>query len=289
MARLRPAFGLSSVLYHQVRAHTLCTYPRSPYIIARAASTMANYTQLNGTPTTAAPATPPPLSYLSASQASTVDTLLMGPKYGYTLDALMELAGLGVAHAVADFAPRADTARVCVVCGPGNNGGDGLVAARHLCAFGYHVSVVYPKRPQRAPFPGLVLQLAAYGVKIGEEVHIPDDTTIIVDAIFGFSFRGPAREPFAAAIKAMNDHGAPVLCVDVPSGWDVNKGESGGGVAVLEPAALISLTTPKTFALEMDASVTHYLGGRFVPPRLCEEMQFSVPPYPGQQGIVRIR
>jgi len=64
---------------------------------------------------------------------------------GFSVDQLMELAGLAVATAVHKQYAGATPLRVLVVCGPGNNGGDGLVAARHLRHFGHVPSVVYPK------------------------------------------------------------------------------------------------------------------------------------------------
>ena len=64
----------------------------------------------------------------------------MGP-LGFSVDQLMELAGLSVASAVRAEYPPASCARVLVIAGPGNNGGDGLVAARHLHHFGYAVAV----------------------------------------------------------------------------------------------------------------------------------------------------
>ena len=60
---------------------------------------------------------------------------------GFSVDQLMELAGLSCATAVATEYPRDHCPRVLVIAGPGNNGGDGLVAARHLCHFGYDVKV----------------------------------------------------------------------------------------------------------------------------------------------------
>ena len=67
-----------------------------------------------------------------------LDKQLMGP-LGFSVDQLMELAGLSVACAVAAEAPA--NSRVLVLAGPGNNGGDGLVAARHLHHFGHDVRV----------------------------------------------------------------------------------------------------------------------------------------------------
>lgn len=85
---------------------------------------------------------------LSAAQAAAIDAALMSTP-GYSIDQLMELAGLAVATAVAKTWPPDARPRVLVVAGPGNNGGDGLVAARHLALWGYRPAVVYPKRPSK--------------------------------------------------------------------------------------------------------------------------------------------
>ena len=76
-----------------------------------------------------------PLTHLNAAQAQAIDDELMGER-GFSIDCLMELAGLSVACAVQkEYAP----CKILIVCGPGNNGGDGLVAARHLAHFGFEV------------------------------------------------------------------------------------------------------------------------------------------------------
>ena len=67
------------------------------------------------------------------------------------------IAGLAVAKAVEKSYPN--RGEVLVVCGPGNNGGDGLVAARHLALFNYKPTVVYPKQPNKHPFPSLLHQV----------------------------------------------------------------------------------------------------------------------------------
>lgn len=79
-------------------------------------------------------------SHRKQQQAIAIDEELMGP-LGFSVDQLMELAGLSCATAVATEYPRDHCPRVLVIAGPGNNGGDGLVAARHLCHFGYDVKV----------------------------------------------------------------------------------------------------------------------------------------------------
>lgn len=69
---------------------------------------------------------------------------------GFSVDQLMELAGLSVASSIESVYPRPTYNKILVLCGPGNNGGDGLVAARHLKHFGFDPTMYYPKRGSSA-------------------------------------------------------------------------------------------------------------------------------------------
>ena len=83
---------------------------------------------------------------LGQDEAVALDQELFN-EYAFSVDQLMELAGLSCAHAVAKAFPLEGRGqRVMVLCGPGNNGGDGLVCARHLAMLGYEPVVHYPKR-----------------------------------------------------------------------------------------------------------------------------------------------
>lgn len=112
-------------------------------------------------------------NYLTQDEAKEFDAWLMSPAGGgFTLEQLMELAGLAVALSITRFFP--DTA-VLVVCGPGNNGGDGLVAARHLATFGHQVAVYYPKRNDGPLFtvsqPGVIDGLTHHSSGTGDSMH----------------------------------------------------------------------------------------------------------------------
>jgi hydroxyethylthiazole kinase-like uncharacterized protein yjeF len=74
------------------------------------------------------------VSYLSSDQAALIDEKLMSPSLGFSIDQLMELAGLSVATAAAEEYPLEKFPRVLIICGPGNNGGDGLVLSAHVGA-----------------------------------------------------------------------------------------------------------------------------------------------------------
>jgi len=84
---------------------------------------------------------------------------------------------------------------------------------------------------------------------------------VILDAIFGFSFKPPVRAPFDEALPLLSSSGLPIVSVDIPSGWDVEKGNA-EGVGLL-PDVLISLTAPKKGVSSFTGR--HFLGGRFVP------------------------
>lgn len=207
---------------------------------------------------------------LGQKEAQDIDVELMSTP-GFSIDQLMELAGLSVAAAVHAAYPPTTHPRVLVVCGPGNNGGDGLVAARHLKLFGYEPRVHYPKRSRREEaarlFGNLVHQCDMMGVPfidtLPEAPEIRASTDLVLDAIFGFSFSGAMRAPFDDIVATMREAAVPIASVDVPSGWDVEKGNvSGDG---LEPDMLISLTAPKLLAIHFKGA-HHFLGGRFVPP-----------------------
>eukprot|EP00177_Eucheuma_denticulatum_P001189 GFKZ01002149.1.p1 GENE.GFKZ01002149.1~~GFKZ01002149.1.p1 ORF type:complete len:283 (-),score=27.68 GFKZ01002149.1:145-876(-) len=225
------------------------------------------------------------LRYITATQAAAIDAALMSPRYGFSLAQLMELAGLSVAQAV--YKTKAPVATVVIVCGPGNNGGDGLVAARHLKLFGYHVRVVYPRQVAREPFSGLVTQLRGMDVEVSNGVAVPDGD-IVLDCVFGFSFRreGGVRSPFREVIDGINRTRGLLVSVDVPSGWDVGGGDREGGVR--EPGVLISLTAPKGVAAEVGESSVQYVGGRFIPPSLQEEIGFDLPVYNDVDQVVRV-
>jgi len=243
----------------------------------------------------------PASGYLNQERAIQVDVDLMSAEGGFSIDQLMELAGLSVAAALAKEYPPESHPKVLIICGPGNNGGDGLVAARHLYHFGYQPRVVYPKMQQiiggNDLYRRLTVQLAQLSVPISEEWTEPGEgeADVIIDAIFGFSFkgwRGGGKDaPFDAILGFLASGAggagrpAPVVSVDIPSGWDVEAGPPEG--KALQPDMLVSLTAPKLCATQFGGRF-HYLGGRFVPPNIVAKNGLTLPRYPAAEQCVRL-
>jgi ADP-dependent NAD(P)H-hydrate dehydratase / NAD(P)H-hydrate epimerase len=139
---------------------------------------------------------------------------------------LMERAGAGLARLVADRAPEG---AVAVVCGKGNNGGDGLVAARLLREAGRDVRVLLIGEADelRGDAATNLERLPGDGVEAFAAGAL-DDATAIVDALLGTGFAGEPRDPIKGAIEAINARDAAVVAADVPSGVDASTGVIAG-------------------------------------------------------------
>jgi ADP-dependent NAD(P)H-hydrate dehydratase / NAD(P)H-hydrate epimerase len=162
---------------------------------------------------------------LEAGETKELDRWAMTEK-DIPAETLMERAGEGLAGVVARRAPAG---RIAVVCGKGNNGGDGLVAARHLRAAGRDVDVllVWPAesigeaaQAQLARLPGPA-PVAFDGGRL-HRAHA------IVDALLGTGSAGSPRSPADTVIEEMEAAKAPVVAADVPSGVDASTGEVAG-------------------------------------------------------------
>ncbi|CAI0643505.1 unnamed protein product [Colletotrichum noveboracense] len=248
------------------------------------------------------------LKTLSAKAAAALDKELMSTG-AFSIDQLMELAGLSVSQAVYRVHPLSKGPNVLVACGPGNNGGDGLVAARHLRHYGYKPSIYYPKRSKNELYQRLAQQLEDLNVPFVDDFPAAlKSTDHIVDAIFGFSFAGEVREPFPAVIKALEETKLPVTSVDAPSSWNIEDGPPSSGLgSFFHPEVLVSLTAPKPLVKHFKGR--HFVGGRhvlssrnpkikklsqanlgsrFVSPGIAEKYNLDLPQYEGIDQVVEV-
>jgi NAD(P)H-hydrate epimerase len=157
---------------------------------------------------------------------------------------LMERAGSGLAESVQRIVP---SGQVVVVCGKGNNGGDGLVCARRLRELGREVRVLLLGSPDE-----LQGDASVNCERLPGEPPEPfgaaalDGARGVVDAILGTGFSGEPREPATAAIEAINDAGrsAAVIACDVPSGVDASTGEVLGAAVVARATVTFHAAKP---------------------------------------------
>ncbi|HWM30838.1 MAG TPA: NAD(P)H-hydrate dehydratase [Methyloceanibacter sp.] len=139
---------------------------------------------------------------------------------------LMENAGRAVADEVSRRYPDADT--VAVLCGPGNNGGDGFVVARHLTERGYKVRLGFGGEASRLPKDAATMAERFDGKREKLGMDLLTGADVVVDALFGAGLARPISSEIAALIDAANASGVPIVAVDVPSGIDGTTGEVKG-------------------------------------------------------------
>ncbi|MHB8731357.1 MAG: NAD(P)H-hydrate dehydratase [bacterium] len=180
---------------------------------------------------------------------------------GVTVAALMERAGARTADVARRLLEGRGGRRVVVLAGKGNNGGDGLVAARDLVGDARVTVILAGPAAELGGGPAAHLPsvrerhipvIEATGVSPSEIDAALRDCDLIVDALFGTGFHGPARGAPAALIEAANRSGAPILAVDVPSGIDTATGAA--EPPVIQAAATVTMGLPKLGLVQYPAA-----------------------------------
>ncbi|MGH8700896.1 MAG: NAD(P)H-hydrate epimerase, partial [Burkholderiales bacterium] len=138
---------------------------------------------------------------------------------------LMERAGLAVAEYARELMGDKEK-RILLLAGPGNNGGDALVAARHLKQWWFDVTVVYPGAEAKLPENGKAA-LAAWktaGGAVHESIPAARHWDLVVDGLFGIGLERPLEGPCAELVNLTNASGSRVLAIDIPSGLHADSG-----------------------------------------------------------------
>jgi hydroxyethylthiazole kinase-like uncharacterized protein yjeF len=188
------------------------------------------------------------MKIVSAAEMREIDRAT-SQRFGVPSLTLMENAGTAVAEFVVSQYPSAE--RIGVICGKGNNGGDGFVVARKLKAAGREVRVVLLAEPSelrgdaaemfaRLPVAPLIVR-SSEELKQAQEVF---ESEVLLDAILGTGFKPPVSGLYAEAIRLLNASSVPVVAVDIPSGADADvMGEQTGAVARAD--SLVTFTAPR--------------------------------------------
>jgi hydroxyethylthiazole kinase-like uncharacterized protein yjeF len=155
--------------------------------------------------------------------------------------ALMERAGLAVAEAVRRVVPTGS--RIAVMTGPGNNGGDGFVAARILAEAGYEVSVGLLTARDRLKGDAAFAAASWTGFTKGLGPNIAEEADLVVDALFGAGLDRPIEGVAAQTIQALNRGHVPVIAVDLPSGINGLTGKVMG--TAVEATETVTFFRPK--------------------------------------------
>jgi len=155
-----------------------------------------------------------------------------GHQMGFLRKFMMENAGASAVRRLEQKFENLDSKNILIFAGLGNNGGDAFVIARHLTGHGSKVTVVLLGFPEKIKTEEgrwnweLLEKMKSIKLITGEKISFDFNVDIIVDGILGTGISGDIREPYASAIKFVNDSKAFKLAVDVPSGLDPDTGNT---------------------------------------------------------------
>jgi NAD(P)H-hydrate epimerase len=184
---------------------------------------------------------------LTRAQVREVDRRAI-EEYGIPGIVLMENAARAVADVALKMVANGRRRGVAIVCGPGNNGGDGFAVARHLHIAGWHVDLVLANTSEYAGDAGVNVRVARamrlpetsmYDAEDVVNMHAAD---LVVDALFGTGLSRPPESDHRHLIELIDECGLPVLAVDLPSGMNCDTGEPMG--------ACVKATRTVTFVAE---------------------------------------
>jgi len=231
-----------------------------------------------------------PFPAITAAQMAEVDRLMI-ETYGILLIQMMEYAGRQLAEqAHRMLGGRLAGQTVVVLCGAGNNGGGGMVAARHLHNRGASVHpklVGDPARLKETPaHQWRILKALELDPKTGPDLSGAD---LIVDALVGYGLSGDPRGAVAEWIELANASGRPILALDTPSGLDPTTGRPGS--PCVRATATLTLALPKTGLLLSQARPyvgDLYLADIGVPPELYQQLGIEVDRWFESDSIVPV-
>jgi NAD(P)H-hydrate epimerase len=233
------------------------------------------------------------LPALTTEQMKEVDRLMI-EEYGIELIQMMENAGRNLAILAkrmldGDIFDRP----IVVLAGRGNNGGGGLVAARHLLNWGAWVQVLCSYPPD--DYKGMprhqlaILEQMDAPLAWAEEGWELPPCDLVIDAIIGYGLRGDPRGMARDLIQLANSSLAPILSLDTPSGIDTQEGRT--FTPHVSAAATLTLALPKKGLLApaaREACGDLYLADISVPPELYARLELDVPPLFARDTILPI-
>lgn len=206
---------------------------------------------------------------LTREQVRRIDRL-SAERYHIPSIVLMENAARGAADIACDMLGPGRGKSVLALCGGGNNGGDGLAAARHLLNRGHRVSIALTIDPAKYKGDALINWQIICAMGLPCRPATPEflataKADLLLDAIFGTGLTDAPRDPFPALVDAIAQSQIPVLAIDLPSGLDCDTGRP--------PGACIRAARTVTFVAEkagfVSATARLYLGSVTVAPIGC--------------------
>lgn len=229
--------------------------------------------------------------YVTAEEMRIIDEAAI-ERYGIDVLSLMENAGTAAAHlAKLMMGGSVIGKRIACLTGKGNNGGDGLVASRHLHNWGAALTVVLGSGKETLGDVGArrLDSIRAMGIPVLDAAADLTGFDLLLDALLGYNSKGAPREPLADLIRKANESRVPIMAIDIPSGLDPTTGTPNDPCVVAR--ATLTLALPKTGFLNPASRKfvgDLYLGDVSVPMEVYRDFHQAAPLFEEGQ-VIRIR
>jgi NAD(P)H-hydrate epimerase len=228
-----------------------------------------------------------PVPALTEEQMREVDRLAV-QTYNLGILQMMENAGRNLAMHVLEMRQEIG-GEVAILAGSGGNGGGGLCCARHLHNRGIPVHILLSKDMQSLSGSAqaqldIILKAGLMPVDHSKAQDVLEQSSVVVDALIGYSLKGPPRDRTAELIDLCNQFASHVISLDLPSGMNATTGEIHG--SAVEPNRILTLALPKT-GLQR-AAVDLYLADIGIPPKVYSHLGVDFEPFFGENYWVRL-
>lgn len=229
----------------------------------------------------------PNLPVLTTQQMIEVDRLMI-EEWGITLIQMMENAGRNMAELSRRLLSGVQNKKITVLCGTGNNGGGGMVAARHLHNWGAEVNALLVREESQ------LKEVPANQWKILKRMDIVTSdfdlskADLIIDTMLGYGVDGNPREPIASWIRRANESKVPIIALDAPSGLDTTTGIPAS--PCIRAHSTLTLALPKTGLVTPEAKPfvgDLYLADISVPPELYAKLNIHMSSPFGSDTIIK--
>lgn len=214
------------------------------------------------------------MQYLTSRQMAKVDSLAI-EKYNVIIHQMMENAGSNIARFVSKLKPK----HVTVLYGKGNNGADGLAAARHLSIYGIKVSIVPAEKDGNFYVKHQLKTLNKININPTNKIN----GDLILDGLLGYNIKGNPRANYAILINKANNSKAKIVSIDIPSGMNPDNGKK--NKPCINADYTLTLALPKTGLKKLKNLYLINLG---IPNQLYKELGIKIKNYFTYEDIVRI-
>lgn len=225
------------------------------------------------------------LPYISYAQAVKLDELIIN-KYGLSVGQLSELAGRAVAVLVANLLKDSSNPTVLILAGKGGNGCDGLSSARHLHSLGFSVKFFLADELLTENIKLQVDLCRKFGILEVSHQELESsilNSSLVVDALLGYSIDGNPRNLYREAIMRLASFKGLIVSVDVPSGYELKTGVY--RTPYVSPTAILCFSLPK-IGLEDNENV--FVASVGAPPEVFSAIDVSVPLELFRNGIIKV-